>query len=161
MVFLRANGIVYPIEVGDTIQQNAILTTVSAIRPNPGLARHWAEGAIVRLLGRLAPRVRGDVRWYAWPYLICRSQPRPQVGRGSSPAAAVPSSLSMISAASRTSFAVHRAVQPRQKLSADQLARLAKKRSRRAKSCRRWPIATRRKNRPKVCRAPAAGRRWL
>lgn len=35
MVFLRANGIVYPIEVGDTIQQNAILTTVSAIRPNP------------------------------------------------------------------------------------------------------------------------------
>ncbi len=35
MVFLRANGIVYPIEVGDTIAQNAILTTVSAIRPNP------------------------------------------------------------------------------------------------------------------------------
>jgi len=35
MVFLRANGIVYPIEVKDTIQQNAILTTVSAIRPNP------------------------------------------------------------------------------------------------------------------------------
>jgi len=35
MVFLRANGIVYPIEVNDTIQQNAILTTISAIRPNP------------------------------------------------------------------------------------------------------------------------------
>ena len=35
VVFLRANGIVYPIEVKDTIQQNAILTTVSAIRPNP------------------------------------------------------------------------------------------------------------------------------
>lgn len=35
MVFLRANGIVYPLEVKDTIQQNAILTTVSAIRPSP------------------------------------------------------------------------------------------------------------------------------
>jgi hypothetical protein len=35
MVFVRANGIVYPIQVNDTIQQNAILATVSAVRPNP------------------------------------------------------------------------------------------------------------------------------
>ena len=33
MVFLRANGIVYPISVPDTIQQNSVLATVSAVRP--------------------------------------------------------------------------------------------------------------------------------